>query len=153
MAVTFRAPSSTKCASHARGSLLTLAKKIFRNEFLNHKNMYCNHCGSEISDQAVICVKCGILTAHHDVKKEKSGYSIASLVFGIISFLGGFYFVLPPIMAVIFGHIAISQIRNNPLLGGKAMARIGLILGYTVILIYILLLLAMIIPAMQKNTR
>ncbi len=28
MAVTVRAPSSTNCASHARGSLLTLGRKI-----------------------------------------------------------------------------------------------------------------------------
>jgi hypothetical protein len=55
-----------------------------------------------------------------------SGLAIASLVLGIV-----WIFWLGSILAVIFGHVALSQIkRSMGALTGRGMAIAGLILGY-----------------------
>jgi hypothetical protein len=64
--------------------------------------------------------------------------AIASLVCGIL----GFMLCLPSIGAVVCGHIARAQIRQEPQ-GGEGLALAGLITGYIVlagIVIYILVM-------------
>jgi hypothetical protein len=55
-----------------------------------------------------------------------NGLAIASMVLGIICF-----YWITSILAVIFGHIALSQIkRSNGTQTGRGMAIAGLVLGY-----------------------
>jgi len=55
-----------------------------------------------------------------------SGLAIASMVLGIV-----WIFWLGSVLAVIFGHVALSQIkRSMGALGGRGMAIAGLVLGY-----------------------
>ncbi|HTM20894.1 MAG TPA: DUF4190 domain-containing protein [Kofleriaceae bacterium] len=55
-----------------------------------------------------------------------NGYAIASMVLGIV-----WFYWITSILAVVFGHIAISQInRSRGALTGKGMAIAGLVLGY-----------------------
>ena len=55
-----------------------------------------------------------------------SGYAIASLVLGIV-----WFYWITSILAIIFGHIAVSQCnRSNGAITGKGMAIAGLVLGY-----------------------
>jgi hypothetical protein len=81
--------------------------------------------------------------------QRDSSTAIVSLVFGILA-----YFILPvlgALVAVICGHVAMSEINNsNGLVKGKGLATAGLIMGYVqlglvLITVAILLLLA---PAM-----
>jgi hypothetical protein len=58
------------------------------------------------------------------------GLSIASLVLGIISFLGGMFLIIPPILAFVFGHVSRSDCKRRGIQAGKGMALAGLILGY-----------------------
>lgn len=78
-----------------------------------------------------------------------SGLAIAALVCGILSILGGAMFILPLLLAIIFGHIALSQCNRDPQISGKGMAIAGLALGYASIL-FVGLMAAMAIPAFQK---
>jgi len=57
-----------------------------------------------------------------------NGLAIASLVLGIISIPMCFLF-LPAVLAVVFGLIALNQIKSNPGQGGRGQAIAGLILG------------------------
>jgi hypothetical protein len=59
-----------------------------------------------------------------------NGTAIASLVFGIIAWIG--LPVLGAIVAVICGHVACSEIRRAPYgtVEGNGLALAGLILGY-----------------------
>jgi len=57
-----------------------------------------------------------------------SGYAIASLVLGIVGLLICCTFI-PSILAVVFGHLAKSEIRRTGK-GGDGMATAGLIMGY-----------------------
>ena len=54
-----------------------------------------------------------------------SGLAIASMVLGIV-----WIYWIGSILAVIFGHIALSQAKKDPTLRGKGMAVAGLVLGY-----------------------
>ncbi|MFC0866304.1 DUF4190 domain-containing protein [Sphaerimonospora cavernae] len=61
-----------------------------------------------------------------------SGYATASLVMGILGILGGWCaFGIPCFLAVILGHVALSETKNGRK-GGHGMAIAGLILGYIV---------------------
>jgi len=63
------------------------------------------------------------------------------MICGIVGFLFGWAtaLILVPIIvsiaAVVLGHVALGQLKNNPGLGGKGMAVTGLILGYVPIAI------------------
>lgn len=68
---------------------------------------------------------------------QQNGLSLVSMILGICSFvlcLGA----LTGLLAVIFGHIGLKQIRNSPTpQGGEGMAKTGLILGYLSIILTI----------------
>ena len=68
-----------------------------------------------------------------------SGLAVASLVFGILAFFSG---GLTGIVAVILGHMALSQIKRRPQeLGGSGLAVAGLVTGYIGVLIAALFIL------------
>lgn len=57
---------------------------------------------------------------------KTNGFAIAALVLGILGLCYGF----PGILGVIFGLVAINQIKNSPeQMGGKGMALAGTITG------------------------
>ena len=59
------------------------------------------------------------------VAHSTNGLAIASMVLGIV-----WIYWIGSILAVIFGHIALSQAKKDPTLRGKGMAVAGLVLGY-----------------------
>lgn len=61
-----------------------------------------------------------------------SGLAVASLITGIAGIVLSFavFPLLASIAAVITGHMALKQIRQNSAVGGRGMAIAGLILGY-----------------------
>jgi hypothetical protein len=64
------------------------------------------------------------------VPQKTNGMSIASLVLGIVGLIFGFMYVVPPILATIFGGVAIYKIgRSQVPVGGKGMAIAGLVMG------------------------
>jgi len=78
--------------------------------------------------------------------------AVASLVFGIISVMGGALLIVPSILAVVFGHVAKAHCKRNNIEAGQSMSLAGLIMGYISIAVIpiIGLLAAMAIPAFQK---
>jgi hypothetical protein len=59
-----------------------------------------------------------------------SGLAIASMVCGIVAPCLCHLAIVPAIPAVICGHLAMTRIREDPLIPGRGMALAGLILGY-----------------------
>lgn len=113
----------------------------------------CTICGRENQDDATLCAGC-----HADLSRvpaagpsgtlETSGMAIASLVCGLL------FLILPAaILAVVFGHIARSRIRESTgRLKGAGMALTGLILGYLgVSLVPILIVAAIAIPNLLRS--
>lgn len=62
-----------------------------------------------------------------------SGLAIASMVLGIL-----WVYWIGSILAVIFGHIALSQIRRDETVRGRGMAIAGVVLGYVGIGLFVL---------------
>ncbi len=67
--------------------------------------------------------------------RPSSGLALSSMILGIISTLGGVILLIPPILAVVFGHRALSDCKKNPALSGRSMAITGLVTGYVGLLI------------------
>ena len=66
-----------------------------------------------------------------------SGLAIASMVLGIV-----WVYWIGSILAVIFGHVSLSQISKDETLRGKGMAIAGLVLGYVGVGTLLLIIIA-----------
>ena len=69
-----------------------------------------------------------------------NGLAIASLVLGIM-----WFYWIGSILAVVFGHVSLSQIKRNPYQTGRGMAIAGLVLGYiglTTLTIFVVAMIA-----------
>jgi hypothetical protein len=83
--------------------------------------------------------------ARPDPRDRISGYAVASLATSTGTIFTPF--LLGSIAGIILGHCAIRQTYNNPCLGGRRIARWGLIVGYGSFLIipaYVLTVLAIL---------
>ena len=99
---------------------------------------FCLGCGNSVAEGERFCGVCGhdsqagAIDAPIDpqaafgLPPETSGKAIFSLVCGI-------FVIIPPLsmVAVIFGHIALLEIRKSPgRLKGRGLAITGIVLGY-----------------------
>ncbi len=66
--------------------------------------------------------------------------AVASLVLGIVAIPFCFIFV-PAVLAVVFGFIALGQIKSNPGQAGRGQAITGLVLGGISLAFIVLLML------------
>lgn len=128
--------------------------------------MFCSRCGQAMPEGATVCANCGQQAAPANASltglssptsadtpgslspQKTSGMAIASLIFGIF-----FIFFPMPIPAVVFGHIALSQIKKSAgRLGGRGLAIAGLVLGYLGIAMIplILIIAAIAIPNLLR---
>tara|TARA_Y100001935_G_C17257228_1_gene484309 strand:- start:255 stop:542 length:288 start_codon:yes stop_codon:yes gene_type:complete len=66
------------------------------------------------------------------MENQNNGMAIASMVCGICSVVLYFFFgIVLAVIAVILGHVHLSNINKNPKqYGGKGMAIAGLVCGY-----------------------
>ncbi len=77
-----------------------------------------------------------------------SGLAITSFVLGLLSFLC--YFTCLP--GIVFGHIALSQIkRSGGLVGGRGFAVVGLVISYVFVGIFALIILFITAAALFDN--
>jgi hypothetical protein len=68
-----------------------------------------------------------------------SGLALSSMILGIITTIGGIMLLIPPILAVVFGHRALADCKKNPAMGGRSMAITGLVTGYVGLLIIVVM--------------
>ncbi len=113
---------------------------------------FCAGCGNSVSAGEKFCRVCGkeipasaVITPA--VPAETSGKAIASLACGV------FLFAPMSIMAIILGHISLSEIRKSAgRLTGEGMAIAGLVLGYAGVAVIpiILIVAAIAIPNLLR---
>jgi uncharacterized protein DUF4190 len=91
----------------------------------------CPWCGEDIHLDSLICYICGRLT-HSPARKDPgiaattNTLALAILILSCLSFL-----IVPGVMAIAFGHVALAKIRKDPIrLKGGPLARAGLLLAY-----------------------
>jgi hypothetical protein len=81
--------------------------------------------------------------------KPQQGLAITSLVLGLASFVCGG--IITGIPAIITGHIARGKAKREPAVyGGAGMALAGLILGYVSVVLTLVILPALLLPALAK---
>jgi type IV pilus assembly protein PilA len=114
----------------------------------------CPYCAKAIEDYEQVCPFCGrnlaapgAYSAMSPGDLGTSGKAIGSLVCGIL-----FFFLPAAIVAVIMGHLSLSDIQKSAgRLGGKGMAIAGLVLGYLGLsFIPILIIAAIAIPNLLR---
>lgn len=92
----------------------------------------CPRCAGISAISANNCKACGMPFTMEGTTLENAGtsngFAVASLVLGIIG-IPAACAVIPPVLALIFGLVAISQIGKNNETGGRGMAIAGIILG------------------------
>lgn len=116
--------------------------------------MFCPQCGENNAESANVCVRCGrvlqiaAMPGGQPAVSTTSGKAIASLVLGLFPIL-----LIPSILAIVFGHIALSEIKKNGgRLQGRGIAIAGLILGYLEIAFIpiVLIIAAIAIPNLLR---
>jgi hypothetical protein len=123
--------------------------------------MHCNSCGALLQPGDVFCPGCGravptsipaIQTAAappmYIASGEPSGKATASLICGVL-----FFIVPAALCAIIFGHLALSEIkRSGGRLIGEGRAIAGLVLGYIGLagIPFILIIAAIAIPNLLR---
>jgi type IV pilus assembly protein PilA len=117
----------------------------------------CPYCAEPIEEQAQVCPFCNTSLAAVRApggsppplpgNSGTSGKAIASLICGIL-----FFFLPSAIIAVIMGHLSLSDIKRSAgRLGGKGMAIAGLVLGYLGLSVLpILIIAAIAIPNLLR---
>jgi type IV pilus assembly protein PilA len=96
---------------------------------------FCTHCGNNIGDEDRFCRACGApagvaattsLPVTAPGSTTTSMKAVLSLVFGVC-----FFFFPISIVAIILGHLALSEIKKSSgRLTGEGLATAGLVLGY-----------------------
>lgn len=109
---------------------------------------FCKVCGKEASPGAAPPPALGLPAEGTIFPAQTSGKAVASLVCGL------FLFAFPAsILAVIFGHLAVSEIRKSAgRIKGEGMAIAGLVLGYVglAVIPVILIIAAIAIPNLLR---
>lgn len=83
--------------------------------------------------------------------RPASGLAITSLVCGIAGVVFGsflFWLVLPflaSVVAIITGHLALRRMKKDPAIGGRGMAIAGLITGYAMVAIQLVVLAILLV--------
>ena len=93
---------------------------------------YCTHCGSEVSEHAVICLKCGCALNNTPAKSSFSVTSTTetktslSIVFGVVGIISAWLFALvghvSSIMGIVFG---IKEYKETEKTTGLVLSIIG----------------------------
>lgn len=108
----------------------------------------CPACGGLVSLQAPACIHCGqplrtqagTLPGAASAVTQSNALAIASLVCAVL-FLGG----LGSLLAVVFGHVSLSQIRRSEgSESGRGFAIAGLIIGYLGLILTAVIILTML---------
>ena len=114
--------------------------------------MYCENCGAEIDNNAIVCVHCGAQTSNFKNKTTtqynppaSAPLGVASLVCGIASLVLAFLFCWAGIASAIVAIVLSVQSKNKEGPNGKATAGlvtgiIGLIIAGIFIIIFVIIL-------------
>ena len=78
----------------------------------------------------------------YPMRPPTNGMAVASMVLGIVGLFLFPLFMIPNILAVIFGFVALNQIKRVPpnTIGGRGMAIAGLVMGFVGIALFLLLI-------------
>lgn len=88
---------------------------------------YCVHCGNEVADDAVVCMKCGCaLSVQKTDTVETKKKSPASLILGILGIVFAWFFALAGHVLSIVGIVlGIKEYKANGNMSGLVVSIVG----------------------------
>ena len=111
--------------------------------------MFCPSCGAEMSTGSPACAACGWRQTHVQSFEDdpairlllpvgRSTWAILAGYFGLVSVM-----FLPAPLALLFGILALRDIKAHPQKGGMGRAIFGVVMGalFTLLLLFICLML------------
>ena len=111
--------------------------------------MFCENCGTNISDKAVVCPHCGTPTSNYyaangrqTVQAQSSGTAVAGFVLSIFGIWFGILFCIVPVTALILSAAGLkaSKLKNS----GGGLATAGLVISILTTLLYGIMFIALI---------
>jgi hypothetical protein len=131
--------------------------------------MFCSQCGNSVPDGNGFCPVCGLATLSGNLPAtvivptanqlpplseiKTDGKAIVSLIFGCL-----FFFFPAALLAIILGHLSLSDIRKSAgRMQGRGLAIAGLVLGYAGVIaipvLFAILILAFIPAGLRNHAR
>lgn len=109
------------------------------------QHIRCPRCNTLSGVAANTCRSCGVPFTMEGaqgtaIETSRNNLAVASLVLGIIS-IPAFFFIIPAILALIFGIIAVMQVRQSEGTGGRGLAIGGIVCGSIGLLCGILMII------------
>lgn len=136
---------------HAYAAAGAKAPQIVAMEGSDERQIRCPRCNRLNPISANNCLGCGLpFTMEGTVGDTISGtntWAVASLVLGIIGLPGFFCLTIPPLLAIIFGVIALkgsSQSAGTSSSGGQGIAIAGIVMGAVGVVLFALWACSMI---------
>ena len=108
--------------------------------------MFCPSCGTQMPQGVAVCATCGWREAPVSIENDpamrmllpvgRSPYAILAGYLGLVSVI-----MFPAPLALIFGLLALRDIKRNPETGGKGRAIFGVVMGaiFSVILLFLVI--------------
>lgn len=131
---------------HAYAAAGDRAPAIVRDEN-GGQHIVCPRCHVQNPVAANTCRSCGVPFTMEGAQgaaaagTARSNMAVASLVLGIIS-IPAFFFVIPAVLAIIFGVIAVLQAKRAEGSGGMGLAISGIVCGSVGLLCGVLMFLS-----------
>lgn len=105
--------------------------------------MFCNNCGKEINEKAVVCPYCGVITNQNALKAESSEKQTNTMA--IIGFIFSFFIAIVGLVCSIIGYKKAPELGGN----GKGMALAGIIIS-SISLVLTAVLIIILVVAMAS---
>ncbi len=115
--------------------------------------MYCPSCGAHMPDAVVVCSDCGWREQGQSFEDDSAmrillpvGRSGLAIVAGYLGLLSPLFLFAP--LALLFGILAIRDIKRNPKKGGMGRAIFGTVMGGFFTFAFLAVLLAIVFGSM-----
>ena len=100
---------------------------------------FCKNCGNKIDDKAQVCFRCGVpvhprIVLNHEISNSagmRALLPVGQSWLAIVAGYAGLLSIIPGvgIIAIIFGILALRDIKKNPKKHGSYRAWTGIVLG------------------------
>ena len=120
--------------------------------------MFCPQCGKSLTDGSDRCLQCGLVLAplaSADIGQDagfrmllpvgRSGWAIAAGYAGLLSPL-----MCPAPLAIVFGILAVRDMRKNPAKHGMGRAIFGIVMGSLVCAIPLIALIVGVVSDLRR---
>ncbi len=87
---------------------------------------YCQKCGNEVNDEAVVCLKCGCEIKKDKETNQSNESSKASMILGILGIIFAWFFALVGHILSIIGIVyGVKEYKQNEKIAGLTLSIIG----------------------------